>query len=474
MNKVLIVTGAKQITGFFTKPEFRDYRIVETLTNMDDALKYLHGTEEKPDIMLVVDGTPSSSGISATDMILAVHREFPTIRPVYITGEVSPADTQKCAALGSLVRAGVYDLLMGSRLTGERILNALNVLGKYEDVKYLLNYTTAKESESAMAGNGYRNVIACYSIKPGSGKSMLAINLAVGIARFGQKKKTGQPPRVAIIDGDLTGLSVGSLLHAENPQFNLREALKQAGSVIDADGNLIGTPEELEIVKSNIRRCFVHYPKVQNLYALVSSNISFDDLENVNPYQFYYLIQCVYSAFDVVVIDMNSSLDHRTTGPIFELASHIYCLIDPDYNNIKNNLRYQKQIEELGIADKIQYVLNKDIPEEKLFAYTQDLDYAISEFDNIGLDITNKIPIADTSVISNRNFRGIPLVLDTSPATREIKRALLRICNENWKIDYDAVREADNPNGRKKEPKKDAKKPEKGGLFGGLIDKINS
>ena len=180
----------------------------------------------------------------------------------------------------------------------------------------------------------------------------------------------------------------------------------------------------------------------------------------------------MYSAFDVVVIDMNSSLDHRTTGPILELASHIYFLIDPDYNNIKNNLRYQKQIEELGISGKINYVLNKDIPEDKLFVYTQDLDYAISEFDNIGLDITNKIPMVDTSVISNRNFRGTPLVLDTTPATREIKKALLKVCNENWKIDYNAVREADGTV-KKKDDKKTASDDKKG-FFGSLIDKINA
>ena len=173
---------------------------------------------------------------------------------------------------------------------------------------------------------------------------------------------------------------------------------------------------------------------------MVSANISFDDLASIQPEHFKFLLESVYSAFDVVIVDMNSSLEHRTTHAIFEEAGRVYFLLDPDYNNIKNNIRYQAEVSKLGIEDRIRYILNKDIPEDEMYQYVEDLDYTLSEFENVGLEISHSIPMIDPNVINNRTFHGIPIVLDRSPDTLPASDAILEIANEIWKIDPDAVK----------------------------------
>ena len=265
--------------------------------------------------------------------------------------------------------------------------------------------------------------------------------MAVAIAKYGQKKRNGDSPRVAIIDGDLNSLSVGTMLHMESTKYNLREALRLAGTVVDTDGNITGSDEEVQEVRTSIRKCFIKHSKYPNLFALVSTNIPMVELDRICPGQFYFLLKCVYGAFDVVIVDMNSSLEHKTTGPLFALAKRCYFLLDPDYNNLKNNLRYSKDLARLGIKGKIKFVLNRAIsPDQTKMQYIEDLEYNIDALDNPDFDITHTIPMADGIMLSNSIFKGTPIVLDLDPSDRELKRAFLTIANENWKIDYAKVK----------------------------------
>ena len=437
--KVILATTVPGLDKIFGKPEFRDYQLLKTVKSRSELDGFMEETAENPEILFYVNGVPAgTSAKTVEEYILDFHADHPNIRIVFAAGEFSPDNTSQGKMLAKFVKAGIYDIITGSKLKTTSILTAFASPKTLDDVKSFLSYDSGEDTS---VNTGRRNIVACYSLKPGSGKSMLAVNLASAIAKFGQKKRSGEAPRVAIIDGDLTGLSVGAILHMENPQYNLRAALKQIADLMDEEGKIREEKkDQVESVRRSIRRCFVRSPKLSNLYAMVSANISFDDLASIQPEHFKFLLESVYSAFDVVIVDMNSSLEHRTTHAIFEEAGRVYFLLDPDYNNIKNNIRYQAEVSKLGIEDRIRYILNKDIPEDEMYQYVEDLDYTLSEFENVGLEISHSIPMIDPNVINNRTFHGVPIVLDRTPDILPAADAILEIANEIWKIDPDAVK----------------------------------
>ncbi len=434
---VCLVTGITKVAEIFEQDMFRDYELKKMFQTKESALEGIAAVN--PDILMVVEGTPSSTGMTTPVFIKKVHRDYPNIRIVYVTGEISPNDVSRYVALGDLVQNGIYDFISGQHLSAKEVLSKLSSPASYDSVKHLVSY--ANRTEISNDQEIIKNLICVDSIKPGSGKTLLAVNMAVAIAKYGQKKRNGDSPRVAIIDGDLNSLSVGTMLHMESAKYNLREALRLAGTVVDSEGNITGTDEEVQVVRTSIRKCFIKHVKYPNLFALVSSNIPMVELDRICPGQFYFLLKCVYGAFDVVIVDMNSSLEHKTTGPLFALAKRCYFLLDPDYNNLKNNLRYSRDLEKLGIKGKIKFVLNRAISSEQTkLQYIQDLEYDVETLDSPDFDITHVIPMADGVMLSNSIYKGSPVVLDLDPSDRELKKAFLTIANENWKIDYAKVK----------------------------------
>jgi MinD-like ATPase involved in chromosome partitioning or flagellar assembly len=448
---VVLVTNTPKIGELFKRPDFRDFTLLKVFYEKDDVLPYLETSQ--PDILLVTDAVASNTGITTQQMLLRIHEEFPDIRIVFFPGDIEDKkNVQKLAVLGALVTSSIYNIFPGGTMSSLKILEALNVEKTLDDVRQYREYYQNENPVDAF--KGYRNVIVCTSVKPGTGKSTLAVNLAVAIAKYGQMKRNGRPPRVAIVEGDLTSLSVGTLLRVENPQYNLKEALHQISKVIDDTGCLSGTDEQLEEVKSYVRRCFVKYGPVPNLYAMVSSNISLTDLNEINPYQYYYLIQCIVGAFDVVVVDANSSLEHQSTGPLFDLASRCYFVVNMDYNDIQNNIRYRDELVGLGISKKIRYIMNKYVSPENQSEYLEDLGYDMSILENPNIHIDKMIPMIDSTVMLNRGFKGKPIVLDNSEDLIDAKQAFLDIANENWKIDYSKVnQDAASENEKEKQKK---------------------
>ena len=469
-KKVLLITASLSLKNIFSREELKDYEAVHVSTTKEDALDFVSSENSKPNIMIVVEGTPSSEGTSTEGLIMELRERCPKGRIIFLTGEVVLTDNVKAEMLNQLVRAGVYDIIMGSKPTATDLINHILHPSAYEDVKYLVRETSNTRSQKEGV---IKNLISCYSVKPGSGKSFLAYNLAVAIAKFGQPKPNGQMPRVALIDGDLTSLSIGAFIHVENTRYNMREALHYASQVIDEQGKQIGSKEGLEEAKKEIRKCFIKHPKVDNLYAMVATNIELGDRVGINPHQFYFMMQCIYGAFDVVIADMNSSLEHSTTGPLFALSNRIYFLVDPDFNNIRNNIRYQQDLVALGVNSKTRYIMNKYISPTAQLQFSEKLDYSIGEIRNAGIDIVGVIPLEDPIVMNNRAMSGDPLVLDRSQATSATRKAILKIANETWKISERAVKDFEKP---EEVPKKSAgnvlEMPKKGfksllrGVFG--------
>lgn len=102
---------------------------------------------------------------------------------------------------------------------------------------------------------------------------------------------------------------------------------------------------------------------MQNLEALVGSQLTMSEIEDIKPFHYIYLIEAIVDEYDVIIIDTNSSLAHVTTYPLLRLSNTAYYIINLDFNNVRNNARYKETLKDLDVLDRVKYILNEDIEE---------------------------------------------------------------------------------------------------------------
>lgn len=275
------------------------------------------------------------------------------------------------------------------------------------------------------------------SIKPGSGKSFISSNLATAIAEFGQPGPDGRKPNVALIEGDLQNLSIGTILGIkEDRKHNLKTAIEKIDSVIDArTGDLRPgvEPMHLDEVDSFIRDCFKEFKNVRNLKTLVGSQFAPDELALVTKHHYRYLLEAIVDIFDVVIVDTNSSLHHVTTEPLLQLANQIFYVLNLDFNNVHNNHRYRAKLVSMGIGDKIKYILNEDVSQNK--DNKEPLIFGPEQLAESGFRLTGCVPAIDKAVFLNRLHDNTPVVIDNAKVTLKARLELCRIAENIWPLD---------------------------------------
>lgn len=426
MNKILLAAGSPSLRAVVER--IPNYSICGDIQYKEELLESCE--RFSPDTVLYAESIKAKGKVSSIELLRSVKRRYPEIRIVYLSGIVKDDDNQRMRLLSSLVEVGIYDIYHEKGITPSGVTNLILHPKQKSDVAYIQRFT---ESTSVLADandHGYKNVIIFSSIKPGSGKSFIAVNVAAAIAKFGKKKKDGKPPRVAIIEGDLQTLSVSTLLQLDDRERNLKSALEKVSEVVDKQGVLIGTDEDIEEVRRYVLSCFLPYNKVPNLYGLIGTNLSRSDISKINSYQYYFLIELIVDYFDIVIVDTNSALEHRTTGPLLELANTCFYILDLDYNNVRNNLRYRKELAEFGIIHKVKYILNRDVNNKESKDYMEKLDFNSDELLSSGFKLEAKIPMIDQSIMYNRTFTGSPLIFDLTPETKNARKELFIVSDE--------------------------------------------
>lgn len=97
------------------------------------------------------------------------------------------------------------------------------------------------------------------------------------------------------------------------------------------------------------------------------------------------------------------------------------------------NMRYRQILNQLGLASKVKYILNKNI--EDFSRFEERLDYS-DEALSQDFDIVGKIPIIDNTVVLNRLTAGKPVILDDSKETLYARIAITNIVKkEIWDMD---------------------------------------
>ncbi|MEG1301227.1 MAG: hypothetical protein RSC93_11040 [Erysipelotrichaceae bacterium] len=462
MEGILLAVGQQKLVDLFSKSsQLKNYNVLGNIRNKDELIEGIK--KYQPDILLVAEGLPSQSGIDTNNLLLSIKQMFPRLRIVFLSGKIDKTDTYNINRLGRLVDSGIYDIYHDSSMSSTILAGLLDNKKTYADVSYMLhfknlqgdtNFDYMEDAPSGKVGMGYGNISVFSSIKPGTGKSFISTNVAAGIAKYGRPLANGKRPVVAIIEGDLQTLSVGTLLQLEDRERNLNKALKKVGEVINENGEIFGTSEQIESVKRFVRGCFLKCYQVDNLYALVGTQLSLNELNHINPYQYYYLVELMVDQFDVIIVDMNSSLEHKTTGSLLDLARNCYYILDLDFNNVSNNIRYRNELANLGVLDKVNYILNKDIPKDMENNFAEKLEYNADNLNASGFSLVAKVPMVDTTVVYNRVKQGIPLVLDKTEMTLAARQELLIVSDQIWSCDvmYDLKQEMDsyaNPKNKK-------------------------
>lgn len=443
-KRLLLATGQKEID--LTVQRKLDYEVVGMVEYKEHCEEEVARTE--PDILLIGEGLSGTE--SLISLIMKLTKDYPKMRIIYLAGYVDIRDEVKAQSLGMLVMAGVYDIVHDDKLTMASLANLFENPRTYEQMQYLVAKTEKHFSKRTQQvefeipeeileeeDTSYNNLYVVSSIKPGTGKSFLSSNLATAIAAYG-KQIDGKKPRVALIEADLQNLSVGTLLQVENDKLNLKTAIDKISTIINEKGQLTGGLEDTEAVGEYIRKCFQPYYKLKNLDCLVGSQLTFDQLESVKPYHYVYLVESILDHYDVVIVDTNSSLTHVTTFPLLAMAKYCYYVLNLDFNNVRNNTRYQRILMEMDVFDKVRYVLNEDIPQndpEFVGKGQEDLIFTADLLDDSDFKLEARIPQIDKTVFLNRIYNGTPIVLDDNSYTLKARFEILKVANQIWPIE---------------------------------------
>ncbi|WCK56925.1 ATPase (plasmid) [Aneurinibacillus sp. Ricciae_BoGa-3] len=449
MKKVLVATGQKIIDETIAK--FEGYEVVNAVeykNEVVEACEYF-----SPDILLLSEGL--SGHESLLQIMLQLGMKFPNLRIIYLAGHVDLRDEPKVNALGVLVMAGIYDIIHEKSISVQMLRNILDNPKDAESMSYLtkrVKESTSKankeslieieipqEKENEEDEDIYKNLHVVSSIKPGTGKSFLSTNVATAIANFGVENKDGKKPRVALIEADLQNLSVGTLLQIEDDKKNLKAVMEKISTIVNENGNFVGTLEQTEEVNTFIKSCFKPFYRVKNLEALVGSQLTFEQIESIKPYYYIYLLDSIAKEYDIVVVDSNSSLTHITTFPLLQMAKSCYYVLNLDFNNVRNNARYKSILKEMGIADKVKYVLNEDIvndPKESLASGSdiEELIFTADHLDDSDFKLEARVPMLPKTVFLNRLYEGTPVVLDDKKYTLKARYEILKVANQIWPI----------------------------------------
>lgn len=451
MKTIVTATGQEQIDKAIQK--LSGFNTVASTLYRDELEDTV--SKHQPDILLITNFLVGQS--SLVSALLRIKTKYPNIRIVYLSGEIDLKNERELNSLNLLILSGIYDIIDSRQITLDMINRSLSTEKTIEDISHItkaINEISGDKSlrsgfefvapeEFCDEDDNVRNkLFVISSIKPGTGKSFVSANVATAIAAYGEKNEKGERPRVGLIEADLQNLSLGTLLQIEDNEKNVKTAMMKISEIITDEGELVGTPREIEGVNDFLKKCFIPYYHIKNLKALVGSHLTFSELQDeVKGFHYSYLIDSIIDEFDVLIVDTNSALTHVTTYPLLHMANSCYYILNLDFNNIRNNQRYKETLEEIGVSGKVKYILNEDVTKED--KSDESLIFTADHL-NDSFELEAKIPVIPKTVFLNRLYEGRPIILDETGKYEDTRHEILKIANQIYPIKGFSNRESKN------------------------------
>jgi len=241
--------------------------------------------------------------------------------------------------------------------------------------------------------SGVKNIIAVISGKGGVGKSTVAANLAISLAKNGNK--------VGILDADVLGPSVPIMFNVEDGQ----------PKVIERKGKPVLVPLENYGIKILSIGFFVK-PEQALMWRGAMANNAFNQL----------MTDSEWGELDFLVIDMPRTGDIQLTlAQSYNIKGAVLVttpqkVATADVRRAAMMYRQEKlTIPLLGIIENMSYFTPDDMPDKKYYIFGQGAsDQLANELD---IKILGRIPIE--AKISETGDKGMPIsLMDGTPVTK--------------------------------------------------------
>ena len=293
-----------------------------TARSISEALTAIEGGA----LRMVLLG-PSFANESAIDTVRVLRNEDPSLLLIAVADQVTSA------LLRSAMRAGVSEVIEAP-LTEEKVEDAITQFAN--DV---LKRRTAAAPPALHEPREEGQLIVVMSAKGGSGKTVVATNLALLLTRFPGKK-------VAMVDADLQFGDVCLVLQLE-PRFTLVNAAHEMHH-LDAqllESLLTEHPSGLKVMAAPLEPAF-------------ADDISTESLMNV--------VALLKENHDYVVVDTASMLDELLLS-LLERADVILQVVDMDLPSVKNAKLALETLRLLKFpTSKVKLVLNRSNAKARL------------------------------------------------------------------------------------------------------------
>ncbi|MGH8958156.1 MAG: P-loop NTPase [Acidimicrobiia bacterium] len=337
-----------------------------TARSISEALTAIEGGA----LRMVLLG-PSFANESAIDSVRVLRNEDPSLLLIAVADQVTSA------LLRSAMRAGV-SAVIEAPLTEEKVEDAITQFAN--DV---LKRRTAAAPPALLEEREEGQLIVVMSAKGGSGKTVVATNLALLLTRFEGKS-------VAMVDADLQFGDVCLVLQLE-PRFTLVNAAHELHH-LDAqllESLLTEHPSGLKVMAAPLEPAFADDISTESLMTVVS---------------------LLKENHDYVVVDTASMLDELLLS-LLERADVILQVVDMDLPSVKNAKLALETLRLLKFpTSKVKLVLNRSNAKARLD--DKEIEGALK------MSIAAAIP-SDGAVAASMN-EGRPVV-ESAPKSRVAK-----------------------------------------------------
>lgn len=332
--------------------------------------------ESKPDIVLMDINMPVMDGIKATEEIsLSVPETAVIIMSVQGENEY----------LRKAMSAGARDFLNKPFSSDELITTILKTYDVESQRRQRSNVTKVKEEVKS-------KIITVFSTKGGVGKTTLASNLAVSMARTTKK-------RVALVDLDLQFGDVAIMLNA-SVKNTISDIIKEINQL---DGEVI---EDYMVT---------HFSGVKLLPAPIKPEYA----EYITASHVEKILNTLKDNYHYIIVDTSASF-HETVLQALDMSDRILMLSTLDLPTIKNVKAGLDVMETLHYSkEKINIVLNK--ASEQFGIKYKDFESTLKH------QIWAFIPEDSQTVITSAN-KGFPFVMTRTET--KVAKAVANITNE--------------------------------------------
>ena len=292
-----------------------------------------------------------------------------------------------------------------------------------EELKTVLALEQQRSLDSNEGKKVRCKVLGFFSGKGGTGKTTIAVNTAISLAREGK--------RVMLLDLDLQCGDVAISLDADS-KYSIVDLVQDRGGITIENINNFSVDHS-----SGLR--VLCAPKSAELAEYVQSSDVEKIIDIMRPY------------YEYVIVDMSSAFSDITITAC-ESCEEIFLVYNTDILSLRNAKMSYDILEKLHQKDKLQFIINK---------YEKGIIKPADYTKMFGLEIYYVIPYDGNTAISSVN-KGQPAVLS---APRSTLGSSVRHLTEKIIAEHTGVKVLMEPEKKKKknrsEPKKSKEKSKK-------------